>query len=103
MDMTPERWEFTCAYLRGVFGREDEPLAGLHERAAAAGLPDISVSPDVGRLLMILASMCARPGGSLALELGTLGGYSAIWIARGLGGRLITLEPESAHAAFARR
>lgn len=106
MDMTPTRWENTCSYLREVFGREDDHLAGLMARAVAAGLPDIAVSPDVGRLLMLLASLTnAGRGARLALELGTLAGYSGIWIARGLapGGRLITVEPNPVHAEFARR
>jgi len=70
--------------------------------ATAAGLPDIAVSADVGRLLMMLTSMTQA---RLALEVGTLGGYSGIWIARGLaeGGRLITIEREPNHAAFAQR
>lgn len=100
MPMTPERWELTERYTAEVFAPEDEHLAGLHRRAAAAGLPPWEVSPDVGKLLMILVSMTQ---GHLALELGTLGGYSAIWIARGLapGGRLITVEAEEHHASFA--
>lgn len=106
MDMTPQRWANTTAYLDDVFGEQDEHLAGLMQRAVEAGLPDIAVSPDVGRLLKLLTTLSGGlSGGSLALELGTLAGYSGIWIARGLapGGRLITVEPEPAHAAFARQ
>ena len=55
--MTPERWEFLESYSQEVFGSEDEHLAGLMEEATAAGLPDIAVSADVGRLLQILTSM----------------------------------------------
>ncbi len=100
VEMTTERWQYTSAYLRETFGRQDEHREGLMKRAVESGLPDIAVSPDVGRLLMMLTSMTQ---GRLAVEVGTLAGYSAIWIARGLrdGGRLITLEPELAHAAFA--
>ena len=104
--MTPERWNWTSSYLREVFGGEDEPLRGLVSRALAAGLPDIAVSADVGRLLMLLTRMAGGgPGARLAIEVGTLGGYSGIWIARGLapGGRLITIEPEPKHADFAER
>jgi predicted O-methyltransferase YrrM len=104
MEMTPERWEATAAYCREVFGQEDVWLAGLMKRATAAGLPPIAVSSDVGRLLLILVRMAGGEGGARrALELGTLAGYSGIWIARGLaaGGRLITVEPEERHAAFA--
>jgi caffeoyl-CoA O-methyltransferase len=98
--MTPERWTFLGEYADDVFGRYDEHLAGLMGRAVEAGLPAISVSADVGRLLKILVSMTE---GKLALELGTLAGYSAIWIARGLApdGKLITIEYNDDHADFA--
>ncbi len=102
MTMTPERWEFTERYSKEVFGREDEHLEGLMERAVDAGLPSIAVSSDLGRLLKILVSLTE---GKRALELGTLAGYSAIWIARGLhpNGMLTTVEFEPKHAEFARR
>ena len=101
MDMNRERWAYIQEYSREVFGRQDAHLAGVMDEAVEAGLPNIAVSADVGRLLMILTSMTR---GQLAIELGTLGGYSGIWIARGLkpGGRLITIEPEPAHADFAK-
>jgi predicted O-methyltransferase YrrM len=105
-EMTPERWARTCNYLRDVFGAEDEQLRTLTSRAVAAGLPDIAVSPDVGRFLMILTSMTGGGRGArVAIEVGTLGGYSGIWLARGLapGGRLVTIEPEARHADFAER
>ncbi|MHC4415022.1 MAG: O-methyltransferase [Planctomycetota bacterium] len=100
MEMTPGRWRYTNDYSREVFGRQDAHLAGLMKEAVARGLPDIAVSADVGRLLMILTAMTR---GRLAIEVGTLGGYSAIWIARGLskGGRLITIERELLCADFA--
>ena len=87
-------------YSREVFGAQDAHLAGLMDEAVARGLPDIAVSAEIGRLLLILTALTR---GRLALELGTLGGYSAIWIARGLApdGRLITVEREAAHAEFA--
>ncbi|MHC4128825.1 MAG: O-methyltransferase [Planctomycetota bacterium] len=102
MEMTDERWRYTNEYSREVFGQQDRHLAGLMAEATAAGLPDIAVSADVGRLLMIVTTMTRA---KLALEVGTLGGYSGIWIARGLaeGGRLITVEREPDHAAFAQR
>lgn len=101
-EMTPERWEWLGRYAREVFGDTDDQLATLMDRAAEAGLPRIAVSPDVGRLLTILA---ASTRGRLAIELGTLGGYSGIWIARGLAaeGRLITVEYDDRHADFAER
>jgi caffeoyl-CoA O-methyltransferase len=98
--MTPPRWDYTTEYLQNVFGRQDSHLANLMKQGVAQGLPDIAVSADVGRLLKILTSTTR---GKLAIEVGTLGGYSGIWIARGLadGGRLITIEPETLHADFA--
>lgn len=105
MDMTPQRWANTSAYLREVFGREDDQLRSLMPRATAAGLPSIAVSADVGRLLTLLVSMTNQGRGArLILELGTLAGYSGLWLARGLApcGRLITIEFEPRHAAFAR-
>ncbi|HEX6299472.1 MAG TPA: O-methyltransferase [Acidimicrobiia bacterium] len=100
MPMTPERWSYIGDYADNVFGQYDDHLADLMSRAVEAGLPPIAVSADVGRLLKILVSMTE---GRLAIELGTLAGYSAIWIARGLApdGRLITVEYDDDHADFA--
>src|SRR5687767_2799954 len=102
MEMTDERWSYTADYLHRVFGRSDPHLERLMEEGVARGLPDIAVSADVGRLLMILTSMTR---GEMAVELGTLGGFSAIWIARGLKpkGRLITVEAVDLHADFAEK
>lgn len=105
MNMTPQRWNETSAYIADVFGRPDEQLRSLMDRATAAGLPDIAVSPDVGRLLTLMASLSGAggKGAGLVIEVGTLAGYSGIWLARGLrpGGRLITIEIEPRHADFA--
>lgn len=104
MEMTAERWLATERYIRELFGHEEGPLAGLMTRAVAAGLPDIAVSPETGRLLRLLARTThGGRGARRALELGTLAGYSAMWIAGGLcpGGRLIALEPNAKHADFA--
>jgi predicted O-methyltransferase YrrM len=100
MPMTPERWDFLTTYASDLFGDTDLQLSSLMDRAADAGLPRIAVSPDVGRLLNILVSLTP---GRLALELGTLAGYSGIWIARGLAdtGRLVTVESDDHHADFA--
>jgi caffeoyl-CoA O-methyltransferase len=101
MEMTSERWRYTEQYSSEVFGSQDRHLAGLMDRAVAAGLPAIAVSADVGRLLTILTKLTP---GRRALELGTLAGYSAIWIAKGLAsdGQLTTIEYEPSHAEFAR-
>lgn len=100
MPMTPERWNFLSEYAIEVFGGPDPDLGGLMERAVGAGLPRIAVSPDVGQFLRIVAALT---GTRVAIELGTLGGYSAIWIARGMSpdGRLYTVEADQAHADFA--
>lgn len=100
MEITPDRWRATGEYLDTVFGEQDDQLATLMPRAVAAGVPDIAVSPSVGRLLTLLGQLA---GAHTIVEVGTLAGYSGIWLARGLaeGGRLITIEPEPAHADFA--
>lgn len=107
--MTAEKWDGTCGYLGEVFGglggALDEQLATLMDRAVEAGLPRIAVSADVGRLLMVLAELtCGSSASPRVVEVGALGGYSALWLARGMGGkgRLVTIEPEPGHAAFAR-
>jgi len=102
MEMTPDRWRYTTDYLKRTFGQQDPHLDGLMADAVESGLPDIAVSADVGRLLKIMTAMTR---GRLALEVGTLGGYSAIWLARGLreGGRLITIESNELHAEFAQQ
>jgi caffeoyl-CoA O-methyltransferase len=81
---------------------EDEVLRQVRERSEAAGLPTIAVNPVYGRLLTLLV---AASGAGRALEIGTLGGYSAVCIARGLGsgGRLLSLEIDEAHAEVARQ
>ena len=98
--MTDDRWRFLSNYATEVFAGEDEQLSGLGDRATASGLPSWAVTADVGRFLQILTAMTT---GKVAIELGTLGGYSAIWIARGLAadGILYTVELEDSHADFA--
>jgi len=89
-------------YIAGLFSAEDELLASLREEADRTGLPPIAISADEGRLLQVLlhAVNAAR-----VLEVGTLGGYSAICMARALppDGRLLSIEIEEKHATFARR
>jgi predicted O-methyltransferase YrrM len=102
VEMTNERWHATNAYIHEVFGDQPPELAQLHEQAQVAGLPDIAVDAAVGRLLMILTSLTRA---QRVIEIGTLGGYSAAWIARGLapGGTLTTIELEPKHADFAQQ
>jgi predicted O-methyltransferase YrrM len=92
----------TGDYISALFAPEDQLLASLREEADRTGLPPIAVSADEGRLLQVLlTSIRARR----VLEVGTLGGYSAIWMARALpeDGELISIEIEPKHAEFARR
>ena len=79
----------------------DAALDAALEASDAAGLPQISVSPAHGKLLWTFARLL---GARRILEIGTLGGYSTIWLARGMapGGRLVTLEAVEKHAAVAR-
>lgn len=88
------------AYLRAGFGAEDEVLSHIRQAIPQRGLPAITVRPEEGRFLQFLA---AASRAQLAVEIGTLGGYSGTWIARGLaeGAKLITLEMEPDHAAVA--
>jgi len=87
--------------LAGFLLDDDEALAAALRASAAAGLPPADVSPLQGRLLQLLARLA---GARAILELGTLGGYSTIWLARALppGGRLVSLELEPAYAEVAR-
>lgn len=99
--MDDDRWRRTGAYLQEVFGREDDLLRDLRAAAKAAGLPEIAVSSDVGRLLdLLVRTTRARR----IVEFGTLGGYSGVWLARALapGGKLTTVEIDPARAEFAR-
>jgi caffeoyl-CoA O-methyltransferase len=89
-------------YISSLFAREDELLISLREDADRSGLPPISISPDEGRLLQVLLRAI---GAKRVLEVGTLGGYSAIWMARALpnDGELLSIELDPEHAAFATR
>ncbi len=89
-------------YITGLFAREDDLLRELRDEAARAGLPAISVPPETARFLQVLVR---ASNASRVLEVGTLGGYSAIWMARamGEGGSILSLEINAEHAAFARR
>jgi caffeoyl-CoA O-methyltransferase len=87
-------------YVRGLFATEDDALADVEASIERAGMPHISVSPTEGKLLHVLARLA---GAERILEIGTLAGYSTIWMARALppGGRLITLEVDPKHARVA--
>lgn len=98
---SPATWGAVDAYLDALFP-EDEVLREVTRSAEDAGLPSIAVSAQQGRFLQLLAQL---HGARRALELGTLAGYSAICLARGLAGpdrHLTTLELDPRHAAVAR-
>ena len=99
--MSQDRWSAVDEYLCGQLITADEVLESALRAAAAAGLPSISVSPAQGKMLNLLAR---AQGARRILEIGTLGGYSAIWLARALppDGHLITLEADTRHAEVAR-
>ncbi|MGV1015074.1 MAG: O-methyltransferase [Methyloceanibacter sp.] len=98
---TDKEWIAVDDYLTGIFVPSDEALEAALAASAKAGLPPINVAPNQGKLLMLLAQAI---GARRILEIGTLGGYSAIWLARALpaDGRLITLEADPACAEIAR-
>jgi predicted O-methyltransferase YrrM len=95
-------WDAVDDYLAARLVPQDPVLEATLEGSAAAGLPPIQVSPLQGRFLHLLARMV---NATQILEIGTLGGYSTIWLARALlpGGRLVTLEASRHHAEVARR
>jgi predicted O-methyltransferase YrrM len=99
--MDQETFAAVDAFVGETLAPEDEALQEALDAAAAAGLPQIQVSPPQGRLLQILARAI---GARAVLEFGTLGGYSTILLARALpdGGRLITLEANPDYAEVAR-
>jgi predicted O-methyltransferase YrrM len=95
-----ERWSEVDRYITDRLIDADPVLDAALEASAAAGLPAIAVSPPQGKLLALLARL---HGARTVLELGTLGGYSTIWLARALpaDGRLVTLEAERSYAEVA--
>lgn len=99
--MVKPEWEAVDRFFAGQLDTEDAGLEEALRASERAGLPPISVSPAQGKLLHLLARM---RGARAILEIGTLGGYSTIWLARALppGGRLVTLEVNPDHARVAR-
>jgi predicted O-methyltransferase YrrM len=99
--MTQQLWTSVDDYITNLFVPFDPVMKEALAANEAAGLPSISVAPNEGKLLMLLAQIC---GARRILEIGTLGGYSTIWLARGMasGGNLITLEASAKHAEIAR-
>src|SRR4030088_79202 len=99
--MAQEQWTAVDSYISDLFIVPDFALQAALDSSRAAGLPTINVSPAQGKLLHMLARM---QGARSILEMGTLGGYSTIWLARALPteGRLISLEIDQKRAEIAR-
>src|SRR5215212_9149388 len=99
--MTQETWTAVDKYVSEMLVSADKALEAALEASADSRLPEIAVAPNQGKFLMLLAkSINARN----VLEIGTLGGYSTIWLARALpkDGRIVTLEADPRHAEVAR-
>jgi predicted O-methyltransferase YrrM len=99
--MTDARWAEVDDYFGGLLVGPDEALDAAVEASDRAGLPAIQVAANQGKLLNLLARL---QGARTVLEIGTLGGYSTIWLARALpeGGKVVTLEADPAYAEVAR-
>ncbi|MCX4848009.1 O-methyltransferase [Streptomyces sp. NBC_00893] len=99
--MTDARWAEVDDYFNGLLVGPDEALDATVEASDGAGLPAIQVAANQGKLLNLLARL---QGARTVLEIGTLGGYSTIWLARALpeGGKVVTLEADPAYAEVAR-
>ncbi len=98
--MSQDRWTAVDSYINELLVRPDEALEAALEGSEAAGLPAIQVAANQGKLLHLLVRL---QGARTILEVGTLGGYSTIWLARALpaDGRLVTLELDPTHAEVA--
>jgi len=99
--MTDDKWAAVDRYITDLVVKPDAALNAALEAGIAAGLPEINVTPGQGKLLYLLARI--RHANRI-LEIGTLAGYSTIWLARALpsNGRLVTIESDPSHAAVAR-
>ncbi len=99
--MNQDRWNDVDAYFDSQLIPADAALQAALAASTKAGLPDIQVTASQGKLLHLLA---LAVGAKRILEIGTLGGYSTIWLARALAGsgKLVTLELDATHAAVAR-
>ena len=95
-------FESVDQYISDLFQDETDDLKATEQSIIDSGIPQISVSPNQGKLLHVLARLV---NAKKILEVGTLGGYSTIWMAKALpaGGKLITLEYEKKHADIAQK
>src|SRR5512138_2659550 len=99
--MMQDQWTAVDDYFAELFAPSDPALEAALQAADAAGLPSYHVTPNQGKLLSVLAQAI---GARWILEIGTLAGYSTIWLARALppGGMLVTLEANPMYAEIAR-
>ncbi|MBY6060518.1 O-methyltransferase [Microbacterium esteraromaticum] len=100
-ESTPQNWHDVDHYLAETLVGHDPALEAALAAQRGAGMPEIEVAPVAGKLLNLLVRIS---GAERVLEIGTLGGYSTIWMARAVGerGRVTTIEAESGNAAVAR-
>jgi predicted O-methyltransferase YrrM len=100
--MTNDTWTLVDSYFSQTLVESDSALEAALDDSARAGLPEINVAPNQGKFLNMLSRML---GARTILEIGTLGGYSTIWLARALpdGGQLVTMEADPKHADVAWR
>ncbi|MFD5215585.1 O-methyltransferase [Microbacterium sp. NPDC058345] len=101
VDSNPQNWQAADDYLAELLVGRDAALEAALTAQRDADMPEIEVAPVAGKLLNLLVRMS---GARRVLEIGTLGGYSTIWMARavGEGGRVVTIEAEAVNAAVAR-
>lgn len=101
VESNPRTWRAADEYLSEILVGHDPALESALSAQRAADMPEIEVAPLAGKLLNLLVRMS---GARRVLEIGTLGGYSTIWMARavGEGGRVVTIEAEAGNAAVAR-
>ena len=99
--MSQDLWNAIDQYITDQVVHEDDALRAATQATVDAGLPQIAVAPNQGKLLYLLARVL---GAKSILEIGTLAGYSTIWLARGVarGGTVVTLEKDERHASAAR-
>ena len=100
--MNQSIFESVDQYISQLFHDEDDCLKATEQSVIESGIPQISISPNQGKFLQLLAKLCSA---KKILEIGTLGGYSTIWMARALpdDGKLVTLEIDKKHAEVAQQ
>jgi len=100
--MNNDVFSLVDTYIANLLNAPDNALTKTEESIEASNIPPISVSPNQGKFLQLLAKLC---NAKKILEIGTLGGYSTIWMARALpqNGRLISLELDQHHADVAQK